>query len=288
MAKKVLPKKIKYFELDDRVDVENYKSVAVKTKYDKEYIASQIKSYHEILPGLVKEVDDVSDLDKSEVEYYSNLWIEKDFYSYINDKIEESGVDIQTGSLCLYLLILKHLDRFFKRLIPGLPSNASGYLSYFICELLEPYFFDTSTNIAVCYKDKGHYVPLPHQSYILKRMTDAILSQAIREEEEGNNELAKILWLEIEPIIPNKKGITKDTLSNLRRTAIYELNRIFESSKLKTGKKMIMINDLLAHINFMDYLPVRKTSFGKIVKTDQENVIDKIEAQIKAIKKVTE
>ncbi len=119
-------------------------------------------------------------------------------------------------------------------------------------------------------------------------MTDAILSQAIREEEEGNNELAKILWLEIEPIIPNKKGITKDTLSNLRRTAIYELNRIFESSKLKTGKKMIMINDLLAHINFMDYLPVRKTSFGKIVKTDQENVIDKIEAQIKAIKKVTE
>jgi hypothetical protein len=278
------PNQILYFELDESVNISNYKIHAVKTEFEQEFIDLIIGTFQHLIPGLIKKVDSPanSHLKMEDFEYYRHLWIEKNFYSYVNQKIGHLDIELKTGTICLFLLILKHIEKCFYVLNPELKENAPGYLSYFVWQLIEADIGNTP-NIAICYKDKGHFKPLPQQHYLLEKIliwADAKLGQ-------DDPELRDILWGETLPLIPPENKVDKvHSTAKLRKMAIGNLNLILESAGLKTGEKILLINELLAQINFMDYKPVRITSFGKIVKTDQKRIIDKIEDQIKQIKKL--
>lgn len=103
---------IKYFELDERVNFENYKRTAVKINFDKDVFYDWIDlEGNELIEGGFRHYKEISELhfqDPDKAEYYSNTWAEKKFYNEVSELVQACKVNICADTISMIAICIRH------------------------------------------------------------------------------------------------------------------------------------------------------------------------------------
>jgi hypothetical protein len=103
---------IKYFQLDERVNFENFRRTAVKIEFDRDVFYDWIdfEGNEQIEDGF-RHYDEISEChfqDPTKEEYYSNTWAEKKFYNAVRELVHESKVNICVDTLSMIAICIRH------------------------------------------------------------------------------------------------------------------------------------------------------------------------------------
>lgn len=111
-AIKKLPALIRYYELDERVNVENYIENAVRIEYDKdifhdwtdydgmELLDDGFRYYKEITESHLK--------NPQSSDYYRGTWVKKSMYNEVQNLRNGLEIPVLTGTLCMLVIAIRH------------------------------------------------------------------------------------------------------------------------------------------------------------------------------------
>lgn len=109
--KKVLAP-IRYFELDGRVNYANHLEVSIKVKIDEHFINSICDEFTDTSISFEKWFENVTTIPEysKQLNYFTNLWIEKIFYENIEQHLSKYKMEKHAGNICFLLLCIKKID----------------------------------------------------------------------------------------------------------------------------------------------------------------------------------
>ncbi len=275
---------VKYFELDERVNFSNYKEVAVKVNYNSELINILFEDFKDYIPNLVQEFEpnSYSGITADEDEYYNHLWVEAELFNFVENNVSHLSISSDSGTICLFLLMLKHCEKFFTQSVnPEISENAQAIHSLFVKSLMQLRFGE-KTGIVICYKNKGVLTPIPNQ----EELQSQILSCYEERYNEDVNGFFKLACLDFK--LKNFTGYNVNSKKNgsiIRRFALENLDIILDDPDLERGDKNVIINELLAKVNFLKYKHANRNMDGNVAKVYKSGIADRIAKQFTYAKK---
>lgn len=106
---------VKYFELDERVNFENYKRTAVKINFDKDVFYDWIDlEGNELFEDGFRHYDEISEWhfqDPDKADYFSNTYVERGIYKYAQKLLNDCEVDFDLGTLCMLIVYTRYEAR---------------------------------------------------------------------------------------------------------------------------------------------------------------------------------
>lgn len=111
MQTKKLPALIEYYELDERVNINNYKVAANMVEFDSELFNDWIdyegtKQLEDEIT-YYQEIAECHLVDKEISDYYRNTWVEKKLYADVRNLRRKLAIPISTGTLCMITLAIR-------------------------------------------------------------------------------------------------------------------------------------------------------------------------------------
>lgn len=275
---------VKYFELDERVNFSTYKEVAVKVNYNSELINILFEDFKDYIPNLVQEFEpnSYSGITADEDEYYNHLWVEAEFFNFVENNVSHLSISTDSGTICLFLLMLKHCEKFFTQSVnPEISENAQAIHSLFVKSLMQLRFGE-KTGIVVCYKDRGVLEPIPNQAELQSKIL-----QCYEERYEYDvDAFYEIVCTDFK--LKRFTGYKTDKKKNgavIRRFALENLDIILDDPDLDRGDKNVIINELLARVNFLKYKHANRNMDGNVATIYKSGIADRIAKQFAYAKK---
>jgi hypothetical protein len=282
MKTKKLPALIVYYELDKRVNINNYLEVAINITYDKDTIHKAFDELSKLPLNIRRGFENVPSMPNYEkwLPYVSNIWIEREFYNKVEQHLTKVKMDNLTGTVCILLLIFKNIHIFEEQVHTNdskiaMHEEFGRFLNFILKYRTE------SKLVATIELVKGFPIAtFKHGDFIMQNLLKLI-------DERYENDLMG--WFELhhkfrfrEMELTNE-GNPKDFHTYFTRFMLTKLEGMFHMRIKSQSKRCLLYNQLLSSVQINGYTEFTAEKHHDKYKEHRAKIIDRIRDKLKTM-----